>query len=212
MKITGTMAILVATLITFGSLEREANGATLVSDFGSHTAFISTTANAATIDGRLSFFDSDSAGYRRDGELNNGFTTNAFSFSLSSDYTTDTNSRLIFANNVGGIWDDEQVMSMDIMFYDDGLLVSSIDSFKPDLGTQGYPIDDPDDGISIIDISSIAVFDEVRLNNFSQSMGTGNLSDAPFGELAIVSIPEPSSVILMGLGALGIATRRRRTA
>ena len=185
---------LAATLITTGSLAGGANAAlnVSVSDAGGgETLFVlsgsDTAVTANYLDNEIWFHNSNWDVYPSGGTGYFNFTSGGFSITTTNG-GIQNGARVYhdagfgFGLDIGGI---------DTLIISDGDEVSWTGSFKI--------------GVDFSNWSS-ALYDSPTVDIYGDGTET-----AIFLENVIVSVPEPSSLILLGLGAFGFAARRRRT-
>lgn len=201
MKTTKKVATLAATLITFGSLAGEANGAVLIT--------ISESGNDVVATGS--------------GTLN---TTSLSPFSQNSsvmNIINSSNPTITIGDTAGfntAASDDTFDISVSGSFGGSGFGIAS--SSTGDVigvgafGGRGF-LYVPNGYVSGSNLSGSAIwsdedFDSLTLTpgDYTWSWGSGANEDSL--TVRISSVPEPSSITLLGLGALGFVSRRKRTA
>lgn len=196
MKTTSTVATLAATLITFGSLAGGANGAILfhftegvgvVNLSISGSLDTSATLSAGPVaNNTLTFFKS-STGLILGGS---NALADSYNVNLGSWTSFGTNSNSIFAATSSG--DRVSLLgnsAISVPFgYTSGSPITGGNTFSGSFASLGLTLGD-------------------HVSNFNSDLS----SDSVIVRVGNASIPEPSSAILLGLGAFGIAARRKRT-
>lgn len=215
------VATLAATLITFGSLAGGANGATTILDIAS------VTSGDATVFGTLDQLI-DQSGLLDQSGLSATYTPGVTDFTSFTSTTTHVNNSPSDAWATSGnsavlIFDfgSSQTVSEFAFWGDNGSNSSNIDLFTIDISNDpGFAVFTSLGGgngpLTNSDLVDAAVYDitdgtgrYVRLSANNQGGSFVILGEVAFAGTAI---PEPSSALLLGLSALGLVSRRKRTA
>lgn len=199
MKTTRKLATLAATLTTFGSLAGGANAAITFESIGSNqyrANFDPITFNVTT--NTSAFYIS----------FEDFFTTSSGSFgsAISGDFSYSLNGASSVTVN--------HTSSSGTVSFSPGGITDANDLY---FNFSGGPLVDIGDTISIS--GNNLVFSTASIGGIPNS-GTFNatLANSAFTAISndvavsLVSVPEPSSTLLLGLGALGFVFRRKRTA
>lgn len=205
MKIAHKTALLTAALVTCGSLVNEANAGVVFQIDVSNPSAVTITATTAVS-------ESDSSlNIGTEGiTIENFLTSSTIAFPLNTAFTGDLSpSGTAVAYNFFGTFEYED---------NDGAFKAGNDLsvYSGTAGTQDF-------STSTTAFTGVATFDFSSASTALPSVGTtGNvisgflMTGGPaghgnvVGQWTVVSVPEPSSVFLLGLGYLGFALRRSR--
>jgi hypothetical protein len=188
---------LAATLITFGSLAGWANGALTihVSDAGAGQTQFQLSGSATAIssnylDNELWLHNQDWVSYPTGGVGYYDFTSGAFTITTTQN-GTQNGTRIYYNANFG--------FGLDVGGPESAISISTGDTVSW-AGTFTIQVD-------------FSNWESAAYNNPTFDIFGNGSETVTFSESVLVTtsaVPEPSSALLFGLGALGLATRRRR--
>ncbi len=201
MKITNTkVAKLAATLITFGSLTGGANGATILgvsasTNMGEFTSVSNIVDGSGLTGAQHLNGDPIDDFFSSMWQSSSGVATGDVTFDLGGTYSV--GSTEVWNHNA---FLQNSVMGLDILSSADGVVFTPVASF---VLAQGSGLDTyTPESLDLGGVTASHVRFSITSNHGGQVTG---LSEVQFS-----SIPEPSSALLFGLGAIALVARRRR--